>query len=130
MYDRKTKEIELFGGCYLISERIIMDVQMLEMFREKHAEGNDSQTALQIVAMTVHDGLKINLDLIPKWNLLKRRRIKKVISIEFLLNHLSSSQLLEYFHEVRRLENPEYDVEMGEKKTEPMKTTNQNLTGS
>jgi hypothetical protein len=104
---RRTKEVELLGHTLTLAEHIARDAKDLETFWEKHKA--DPMALTQATLASVGFALEINVQRIPKWRVLKRARMRKLISRDNLYANLTGSQLGELLQEVMRLNDPEYD---------------------
>jgi hypothetical protein len=92
---RRSKEVELFGRRFVMSDRLAMDVIKLDREREK-AAGGDMMQNLFFIAVAVSDSLKGN----------KRRFWQKnVTSPQYLLDNCSVNELIELNKQLYELEN-------------------------
>ena len=92
MFDRKTKNIELFGRSLVLAERYIIDELKLA---DKKVESDVE--IVEYMACIVSDALKINCE---NTNGLKGRKLKSLLSPIGLTEQLSIKQLTELFETV------------------------------
>jgi len=125
---RKAKEIKLFGRKFLLSTRSVRDVQELTEYLEKYEvddEGRYKKPAAynDLFSAAVFCGLKINYNFDKlKWYNFRKKRIKKLLSLENITQSLSVSELMKLGMIVISLENPQTsssDVSDDDKKKEP-----------
>jgi hypothetical protein len=112
--DRRTEVVELFGVNLLLAERYWADAQIVEMYQEKHKDEKDS--IVNVLILILQAGLKINFEQCPKWNIVRRLKLRKILSADYLISHLTQNQILELPSKIRRLEDPDFDKK---KVTEP-----------
>jgi len=100
MFERKTKEIELFGRQLLLFERNASDVLSLADFSAKNPD-----TGIQIVVYKaikiIQSSLSRNLD---NCNWFEKRKLKKLLSQKHLINNLSNQQIFSIAKEVLELD--------------------------
>jgi hypothetical protein len=116
----KTKEIELFGRSFILSERYAQDIlNLTEYIKELD---NSLQSQLFYAAKVGSDALKNNIKTVKFY---KRHKIRKLISVPYLLETLSIHQLDELAAAVYELEgidlkkkiNPEAPGQAGKPQT-------------
>jgi hypothetical protein len=107
MIERRTKEIALFGEKLILSERLAGDVQALEIFWEAHKA--EPHTMTEVIISSISSALQGNIDRIPKWRIVKRAKMRKLLNRAGMINRLTIAQLHSLWEDVLRLEDPEYD---------------------
>jgi hypothetical protein len=108
----KTKEIELFGEKYLLSERTAFDVMSVtELFPGGKMTNSE---AASLFAYVVSQALKINLNNLKWYQVFKKRKINKIISTKYLLKNLSVSQIDELWKQVMELEGVDLKKKIAE----------------
>lgn len=119
IFEREKQKISLFGRELFLSETMTSDFMQLSQFVIDENQNSDTTFIIMQNAQALHNGLKCNLEVIPKWRIFKRRAMKKLISLKNLTNNLSQKQLAKYSREVLILDgliNP--DDEENKKKVE------------
>jgi len=109
---RNTETISLFGHDLIISERIAFDVLRFETERKK--SGNDDAAKnLMFLAAVISDSLKVNWE---NANFLKKRKLKKITSCQYLMEHCTLKELVDLNKMISKLEGDEIDDEQDESK--------------
>lgn len=110
------KEIELFGKKLLLSERTARDVNKLIEY--SHGKEMNYGDAIIQSVIVMQDALKINFVTLKWWQVIKRNRLKKIISKEYLYNNLSTRQILDLSGLVLELEGVDTKKKVTTEKTE------------
>jgi len=113
MFERKQKNIELFGQKFILSERNASDVIILSDFSLTNT-GKDLKTLLYKALEVVETSLKFNYSTLPWYKYLHKRQLKKLLSKKHLLNTLTTQQVFSLAQDVFEMEG--LLVETGEKK--------------
>ena len=112
----KMQDVSLFGFELKLAERSERDIRALTASL-KGTPDNE----LQYLLGTINSALRINVDMVPKWRILKRRKLARLISPVSLVS-LPRRRLLELLVAVLRLEGANDltvdDLKQGKKKLE------------
>ncbi len=117
---RKTDKVELFGQEFLLAERSEKDERSLAV-AVSGKDVSDSDITLATTYEVLRDGLKINIDKIPKWKVIQRYKLKRLFSNKSFAD-IPKRLRLQCCLKIMELEGNEIDWEkMGVKKKVPMK---------
>lgn len=100
--DNKVCWIELFNHKLLLSERTARDVNRLSEYAKK-ADKTFTDAVLQNLQV-VCDGLKINVELLKWWQVIRRIKLKRLISRKRLHAKLSVNSIVLLAQKVLALE--------------------------
>lgn len=96
-------KIELFGHELILSERFAKDVNKLIAYSKRKKEKDFTDLIIES-SIAIEDALKLNYINLNWYRFWKKRKLKKILSREYLLANLSSSKLFELAKRVYELE--------------------------
>lgn len=99
---RKTEHVEILGHNLIISERCASDVIALEKFIDEHY--NDNYANVEAMLTLISDSLKYNFNTCEWYEFRKKRLFKRIIRKDFLLNNLTTSEILAIQQKILELE--------------------------
>ena len=114
MFERKTKEINLFGRKFLLSERNASDAISLTDFSNKNPDNNITILVYKATSI-IEASLRFNYLYLHWYEFFKKIKLKRLLSQKSLIENLSQQQIFSLAQEVLKLEG--FDVGNGEKKT-------------
>lgn len=119
----KTKEVELFGRKFLISERNAGDVlSSIQLIKSKPQSGQDYSAIVFNALVILEQALKINITSLKWYNIIKKFKYKRMLSKKYLLDNLNAKYIFELSVQVYELEGLKVEsktsVSEGDKKKE------------
>jgi len=119
MIEPKTEKVKLFGEELILSERIAGDVNKLINYSKQKLD-TEYQDVLIEATIALSDSLKHTLKYVSRFNFLKKWRIKKITTTEYLLSNLTPNLIFELTKKVYELEGiiPANDEKKKETKQE------------
>ena len=99
----QTIKVEILGKEFILSQRFARDVNKLIAFSKLKIEKEFTDILIES-AITAEDGLKLNYINLPWYKFWLKRKLKKLLSKENLLEILTSTQILELAKKVFELE--------------------------
>ncbi|HEX2866553.1 MAG TPA: hypothetical protein VHO03_05905 [Ignavibacteriales bacterium] len=101
--DREHKEITILGERVVISERNSIESYGLYGWEQRHK--GDAITNLVIPAGVISRSLEPYYKSLKWYQVIKKRKVKKMLDINWLNNNLPVSVILGIFYEIQELEN-------------------------
>ncbi|MGE5353916.1 MAG: hypothetical protein ACM3P0_17650 [Acidobacteriota bacterium] len=101
--DREHKEITILGERVVISERNSIEVYGLYQWEQRHKE--DATSNLVIPAGVISRSLEPFFKSLKWYQFFKKRKVKRMLDINWLSDNLPVSVLLGIFYEIQALEN-------------------------
>ena len=104
IFERKKIEIDILGKTLYLTESNAKDFIDLTQFIIENNQNKDLSFLVYQNAYSIHNALIYNVTIIPKWRIIKRIKMKQLISVHNLMKELSSSEINKLSGEVSILE--------------------------
>lgn len=108
-FDRRTKEIVLFGEKVFLFERTLGQMYAFAEYAKTEKEVNMLNNAILSISV-IRDSLQPNIERLKFYQLFRKRKLKKLFSTDFLFKNLTRQQISDYCSIIIE------DIEAGKKK--------------
>lgn len=122
-FERKKEKVLFLGRELFITESSTIHFNQLMEYVISQNQNNDNSFLIYQSTYALHNGLHYNLSEIPRWRIIKRIKMRRLISIKNIMRKLSQSEINAYSEIALRLDG--ILPEKGDDETAKKKEVNQ-----